>query len=207
MITEADEWVGKILKRLDELKLTDNTLVIFTSDHGEMLGDHGMHGKFVFYEGSSHVNLLMRLPGVIPANTVVKAPSGHVDLFPTILDYLDRPGHESNGQSLRPLIEGRESGKDRVAVSEWAATALPGFMVTDGRWKLMFASKRGSHALDALYDLQTDPEELNNLIGNNPEREKHRPEAERMKSLLLTWLERTKSKQLDDVKKRPVIAD
>ncbi len=207
MITEADDWVGNILKRLDELKLTDNTLVIFTSDHGEMLGDHGMHGKFVFYEGSSHVNLLMRLPGVIPANTVVKAPAGHMDLFPTILDYLNRPGHESNGRSLRPLIEGRETGKDRVAVSEWPAAALPGFMITDGRYKFMFASKRGSHALDALYDLQTDPEELNNLIGSNPDREKHRAEAERMKSLLLAWLERTKSKQFDDVKMRSVMAD
>ena len=207
MITEADEWIGKILNRLDELKLTDNTLVIFTSDHGEMLGDHGMHGKFVFYEGSSHVNLLMRLPGVIKPNTVINAPASHIDLFPTILDYLNRPGHESNGRSLRPLIEGRETGKDRIAVAEWPATALPGFMVCDGRWKLMFGAKRASRALDALYDLQTDPEEMNNLIGDNPDREKHRAEAERMKSLLLAWLERTKSKQLDDVKKRPVIAN
>ena len=55
----------------DELGLADNTLVIFTSDHGEMLGDHGMHGKGVFYEGSAHVPLLMRLPGVIPATTVI----------------------------------------------------------------------------------------------------------------------------------------
>ncbi|CAN5660943.1 sulfatase [soil metagenome] len=207
MITEADEWIGKILARLDELKLTDNTLVIFTSDHGEMLGDHGMHGKFVFYEGSSHVNLLMRLPGVIKPNTVVTAPAGHIDLFPTILDYLERPGHESHGQSLRPLIEGRNTGKDRVAVSEWPANALPGFMVCDGRYKFMFASKSGSRALDALYDLQNDPEELNNLIGKNPERATHRIEAERMKSLLMTWLERTKSQQIEDVRKRPVMAD
>ena len=207
MITEADEWVGKILNRLAELKLTDNTLVIFTSDHGEMLGDHGLHGKFVFYEGSSHVNLLMRLPGVIKPNTVVNAPASHIDLFPTILDYLNCPGHGSNGRSLRPLIEGRESSKDRVSVSEWPAAALPGFMVTDGRWKLMFGAKRASRALDALYDLQTDPEEMNSLIGDNPDHEKHRAEAERMKSLLLAWLERTKSKQLDDVKKRPVIAN
>ena len=74
----------------------------------------------------------------------------------------------NDGRYLRPLIEGRETGKDRVAVSEWAGTAVPGFMVCDGRWKLMFGSKRGSHALDALYDLQTDPQEHNNHIGNNP---------------------------------------
>lgn len=205
MITEADEWIGRILQRLDELKLSDNTLVIFTSDHGEMLGDHGMHGKFVFHEGSAHVNCLMRLPGVIPPNTVVKAPAGHIDLFPTILDYLGQPEHESHGRSLRPLIEGRDTGKDRIAVSEWPATALPGFMVTDGRWKLMLASKRGSRALDALYDLQTDSEEMNNLIGHNPEREKYRAEAERLKGLLLDWLKRTNSNKLEDVRKRPVI--
>lgn len=207
MITEADEWIGRILQRLDELKLADNTLVIFTSDHGEMLVDHGMHGKFVFYEGSAHVPMLMRLPGIIKPGTVVEAPAGHVDLFPTILDYLGQPGHASHGQSLRPLIEGRESGRDRVAVSEWPAPSLPGFMVSEGRWKLMFGAKRGSRALDALYDLRTDPEELNNLIGLNPEREKYRAEAERMKSLLIAWLERTQSAKLEDVRKRPVIAN
>ena len=80
-------------------------------------------------------------------------------------------------------------------------------MVCDGRRKLMLGSKRGSQALDALCDLQTDPNELNNLIGNNPDRAKHRAEAERMKSLLIAWLERTKSNQVEDVKMRPVIAD
>ena len=87
MVTEVDEWVGKILQRLDELGLANNTLVIFNSDHGEMLGDHGMHRKGVFYEGSAHVPLLMRLPGVIPANTVIQTPTSQIDLFATILDY------------------------------------------------------------------------------------------------------------------------
>ncbi|MEO6740705.1 MAG: hypothetical protein ABIP20_10660 [Chthoniobacteraceae bacterium] len=73
-----------------------------------------------------------------------KTPASHIDLFPTILDCFGRVGNESNGRSLRPLIEGRETGKDRVAVSEWAGTAVPGFMVCDGRWKLMFGSKRGA---------------------------------------------------------------
>lgn len=187
-----------------DLRLADNTLVIFTSDHGEMLGDHGMHGKFVFYEGSSHVSLLMRLPGVIPPNTVIKAPASHIDLFPTILDYCGKPGHESEGSSLRPLIEGREDGKDRIAVSEWPATKVPGFMVCDGRWKLLYGRATNAPSLDALYDLQTDPQELSNLIGNNPDKAKHRAEAERMKGLLIKWLTRVKSPHLESVRERPL---
>lgn len=207
MVTEVDDWVGRILKRLEELRLTESTLVVFTSDHGEMLGDHGMHGKFVFYEGSAHVPLLIRLPGVIAPNTVVDSPASHIDLFPTILDYLDQPGHEACGQSLRPLIERRETGKDRVAVSEWPSKALPGFMVCDGPWKLMFGASASARSLDALYDLQSDPHELNNLIGRNPEREQHRAVMQRMKSLLISWLERTKSNQLDAVEARSVIGN
>ena len=206
MITEVDDWIGKILKRVDDLGLANNTLVIFTSDHGEMLGDHGMHGKFVFYEGSSHVSLLMRLPKVIPANTVIKAPASHIDLFPTILDYCGNPGHESEGRSLRPLIEGREKGADRIAVSEWSATKVPGFMVTDGRWKLLYGRAKNAPSLDALYDLQTDPQEVNNLIGNNPDKERHRVEVERMKGLLIEWLTRVKSPHLESVRARPVFA-
>lgn len=207
MVTEVDDWIGKILSRVDELGLTDNTLIVFTSDHGEMLGDHGMHGKFVFYEGSVHVPLLMRLPGVIPPNTVIKAPASHIDLFPTILDYCGKPGHESEGRSLRPLIEGSEDGKVRIAVSEWPATKVPGFMVCDGRWKLLYGRAANAPSLDALYDLQTDPQELNNLIGNNPDREQHRIEAGRMKGLLVEWLMHVKSPHLESVRARPLLAD
>ncbi len=206
MVSEVDDWVGKILKRVDELGLTTNTLVIFTSDHGEMLGDHGMHSKMVFYEGSAHVPLLMRLPGAIPANTVVRTPASQIDLFATILDYLNQPGHPSDGQSLRPFIEGKEAWKDRFIVSEWASSSVPGFMVFDGRWKLMFGCSKEATSHDALYDLQNDPEEVNNLIGKNPDREKYRAEAERMKGLLVEWLERVHSPLLAGVKARPAAA-
>ena len=206
MISEVDQWVGKILTRLDELGLARNTLVVFTSDHGEELGEHGMHGKFVFYEGSVHVPLLLRLPGVIPATTVVTAPASQLDLFGTILDYLNQPGHPTEGHSLRPLIEGKESGAGRIAVSEWPAAQLPGFMVTDGRWKLLFGRNATNKSLDALYDLQTDPHELNNLIGRNPDREKSRSEALRMKGLLVDWLSEIKSPLLEMVKARPVMS-
>ncbi len=204
MVTEVDDWVGKILQHLDDLGLADNTLIVFTSDHGEMLGDHGMHGKFVFYEGSVHVPLLIRLPGVIKPGTVIKACASHIDLFPTILDYCGKVGHESEGHSLRPLMDGRESGADRIAVSEWPATRVPGFMVCDGRWKLLYGRAANAPSLDALYDLQTDPQELNNLIGANPDKAKHRAEAERMKGLLFDWLTRVKSPHLDSVRQRPL---
>jgi arylsulfatase A-like enzyme len=204
MVTEVDEWVGKILRRLDELGLADNTLVIFASDHGEMLGDHGMHSKNIFYEGSVHVPLLMRLPGVIPPNTVIQAPASQLDLFATILDYCGQPGHASEGDSLRPFIEGTESGAGRVVVSEWNSQNVPGFMVFDGRWKFLCGRSANAPSLDALYDLKNDPQELSNLIGGNPDREKYRAEAMRMKGLLVEWLIRVKSPHLETVKARPI---
>lgn len=207
MVTEVDEWVGQILQHLDELGLADHTLVIFTSDHGEMLGDHGMHGKEVFYEGSAHIPLLMRLPGVIPANTVIRAPASHLDLFATILDYCSQTSHASEGQSLRPFIEGKESGTGRVIVSEWNSKTVPGFMAFDGRWKLMFGLTKDASSLDALYDLKSDPQELDNLIDPNPNREKYRDEATRMKGLLVEWLSRVKSPSLETVKARPIFPE
>jgi len=207
MVREVDDWIGKILQRVDDLGLADNTLIIFTSDHGEMLGDHGMHGKFVFYEGSVHVPLLMRLPGAIKPGTVIKAPASHIDLFPTILDYCGKTGNESEGRSLRTLIDGIDPGTNRVAVSEWPASRIPGFMICDGRWKLLYGRAANAPSLDALYDLQTDPQELNNLIGKNPQREQSRTEVTRMKGLLVEWLIRVKSPHLESVRARPIFAE
>jgi arylsulfatase A-like enzyme len=71
LVTEIDDWVGKILNTLDELGLAENTIVIFTSDHGEMLGAHGMREKNVFYTESAHVPLMIRFPKEIKKETVV----------------------------------------------------------------------------------------------------------------------------------------
>jgi arylsulfatase A-like enzyme len=204
LVTEVDDWVGRILHRLDELGLAGNTLVVFTSDHGEMLGEHGMYSKMVFYDGSVRIPLLMRLPGTIPARTVVSTPVSHRDLYATILDYCGQAGPPSEGTSLRGLIEGKESGQGRFAVSEWNSTALPGFMVCDGRWKLLFGRTAEATSLDALYDLASDPHEVNNLIGCNPDWERHRNEAERLKGLLVSWLEEVKSPRLESVKARQI---
>ena len=88
IITEIDDWVGEILDKLDTLGIADQTLVIFTSDHGEMLGAHGMREKNIFYEESAHIPLLIRFPGEVQPATTVEGYVSLVDLFPTILDYL-----------------------------------------------------------------------------------------------------------------------
>ena len=201
LITLDDDWIGKLLNRLDELQLSDHTLVVFTADHGEQLGDHGMMSKFVFYEGSAHIPLLMRLPGVIPAGTVVKAPVAQIDLFSTILDYCGFTSYASEGRSLRPLVEGKDNGTDRVAVSEWNATAVPGYMVCDGRYKLMVGRGITARSLDALYDLQEDPNEMHNLLASESF-ERAWAVAASLKEKLVIWLQRNKSSQVEAVRNR-----
>jgi len=118
LVTEIDDWVGKILDKLDELDLTENTMVIFTSDHGEMLGAHGMREKNVFYEESSHIPLMISLPKEINQGTNVAGYISLVDLFPTILDYLDVEEHPTDGKSLRGLIEGSDNEHGDYVVTE-----------------------------------------------------------------------------------------
>ena len=203
LVRELDVWVGRLLDKLKELHLEKNTLVIFTSDHGDMLGDHGMAGKSVLYEGAVHVPLLIRLPGRIPANTVVETPVSTIDLFATILDYTGQAGHSSEGRSLRPLMEGTETEGTDYCVSEWGGDNL-NFMVRTKRWKLLYPSRLSSGARPALYDLENDPHELTNLLGYHPDREQHRTVAEKMKGRLVGWLKKVKSPYLEQVQQRPV---
>ena len=204
LVRELDVWVGRLLDKLKELRLEKNTLVIFTSDHGEMLGDHGMAGKTVLYEGAAHVPLLIRLPGRIPANTVVETPVSTIDLFATILDYTGQAGHFSEGRSLRPLMEGTEKEGIDYCVSERPGNK-PNFMVRTKRWKLLYPSRLNSGARPALYDLENDPHELSNLLGYHPDREQHRAVAEKMKGRLVGWLKKVTSPYLEQVQQRPVI--
>jgi len=206
-VKEIDVWLGQILDKVDELGIADNTLIIFTSDHGEMLGAHGMREKNVFYEESAHIPLMIRFPGKIKPATVVKAPVSHIDLFATICDYLKAGKHDSDGESLRRYIEGTVDENSAYAVSEWnwRGPVQPNLMVRTKRWKYFCPNRADSKVMNVLYDLENDPHEMNNLLGNNPKAEQYREQADKMKSHLVQWLKATDSPHLAEVKRRDAV--
>lgn len=189
-VTEIDDWIGKILNKLDELKLTENTLLVFISDHGEMLGAHGLRGKFNFYEESVRVPFLIRYPNKIKGGQTITNPVSTLNIFPTILDYVGLKSIPTDGYSLRGIMEGTEAPKYDFAISEWTweNENTPSIMIRTENWKLMTTHRSGGKNIEALYDLKNDPNELNNLLGSNPERFKYVERVENLRSKLLTYL-------------------
>lgn len=164
-----DVQVGRMLAVLDESGQRDNTLVIFMSDHGEMLGDHGIYLKGpYFYEELIRVPLIMRWTGKIPAGQRVSSLIELVDLAPTLLDAAGvAPYKGMQGKSLLPLLRGDSAAVERDDVycefcnANFSYTPLAHTtMVRTRRYKLTAA-----HAQDTgeLYDLQADPGEHRNL--------------------------------------------
>lgn len=165
-VTMMDACMGRILKALDELGLADRTLVIFTSDHGNMLGQHGMMEKAsgAFYDDLMRVPLIMRLPGRIPVGKTCDAYAMSVDVPSTVLDYLDAaPLPKAHGRSLRPFIAGvKDDG--RPAFGERSEPDKPNAarMIRNRQWKLCL----GSRGQQELFDLEKDPDELRNLAAD-----------------------------------------
>ncbi len=207
LVKEIDDWVGKIRAKLDELGLSDNTLVIFTSDHGEMLGAHGMREKNVFYEESAHIPLMLRFPGHIKPETTVDGYVSNIDLFATILDYLKVGKHKSDGKSLRGLIEGKDKKHGKYVVAEWdyRGDIESNYMIVKDGWKLIIPYSKSSKVINAMYDLNSDPNEMNNLIGDNPQRGLYQEKAEELRKCLLKWLKKNNSRHYEGVKERELI--
>jgi len=207
LVKEIDDWVGEILKTLDNNGLTDNTLVIFTSDHGEMLGSHGLREKNVFYEESAHIPLLIRFPGEIEKNSIVNGYISSVDLFATIMDYLKIGEHKSDGKSLRGLINGTDKDHGKYVVTEWdyRGDISPNYMIVKDGWKMIIPYSKESKVINAMYDLNSDPYEMNNLIGKNPNKAQYADKSEELRGCLLEWLKKNKSKHYKGVKERVLI--
>jgi arylsulfatase A-like enzyme len=203
LVAEVDHWVGQILDTLDELGLTDNTLVIFTSDHGEMLGSHGMRGKFCFYEESSHVPMVIRFPGRIKPGTKVKAPVSNMNLFTTILDYLDMPARPSDARSLRGLIEGTVNEDEAYVVTEWLSDLQnkPAHMVLKNGWKLMRPHDSAKKVKQALYNLNDDPHELKNLLADNAGANGYATKVTELEACFQNWMKRTRQNSKRDESK------
>ncbi len=187
LVTQIDDWIGEILRVLDQTGQRDNTLIVFTSDHGEMLGSHGMQGKAAFYEESARVPLILNFPGRIKP-TVVDRYVSLIDLFPTIMDYTGVHADARDGRTLRRLIDDPESG-DNVVVTEWANPKQPTLMIVKDGWKLYLNHHPGTEVQAVLHDLHTDPCEMKNLIGaHNPDRDRYLPKANALKEEMTKWL-------------------
>ena len=204
LVREIDDWVGTLLGKLDELDLAENTLVMFMSDHGEMLGAHGMREKNIFYEESLRVPLMIRFPGRIAAGVEVDEPVSLLDVYATILDYLGVEAGPCDGKTLRRFIEPHERAVEPFGCAEWnwRKDTEPNLMVRTDRWKLFIPNTPTSPVLDALYDLDNDPHEVNNLLGKNPDAPRYAEQAEHLKGLLLSWLEEVNYPYIDGVQAR-----
>jgi len=160
LVTAIDEQIGRVLDALETSGHDEETVIVYTSDHGEILGDHGLWWKCCMYEPAVGIPLLLAGPGV-PAGERVDAPVSLVDVVPTIADVVDAPSDEAwSGESLVPLLEG-DSGEDRIAFSEYHAHGARNgmFMVRRGDYKYVYYPSNPPQ----LFDLANDPHELTNL--------------------------------------------
>ncbi len=197
LITQIDDQIGRLMAFLEDKGLTDDTLIVFTSDHGDYLGDHWLGEKELFHDASARIPMI-----VVDPSPQADATRGQVldhlveaiDIVPTCLDWAGGQSvpHILEGRSLLPLLHEAEVAWRPVAISEYdycmrrARRILDQpvddsrlVMVCDGRWKMIHAE--GFRPM--LYDLETDPGELTDL-GADPT---HAPEIARLTEAMNAW--------------------
>ena len=184
LVAGIDENVGRLLDVLDELGATDDTIVVYTSDHGYLHGEHGMGGKAVAYEEAIRTLLLVRDPRIEGSGRIVQRMALNIDVAPTLLDLAGLPIPPGvQGRSLRPLLEGREEPWREAFLYEFYRSPMYGgvptvIAVREERWKLI--TYPGYPEWSQLFDLETDPREMRDLA-RDPE---HAAERERLERRL-----------------------
>ncbi|WP_228499578.1 sulfatase-like hydrolase/transferase [Thermogemmata fonticola] len=177
LITHLDEQVGRILKALEKSDYAQNTIVVYTADHGLAMGSHGLLGKQSLYEHSMKCPLVIAGPG-IPAGKTIDAFTYLFDLFPTICEWAGAKLPEKvAGESLRPLWVG-----EKKQLRDSVFLPFSGLMrsVRDERWKLIVYPPINHREL---FDLKTDPGETRNLAAEPG----FAAEVERLTTLLTDW--------------------
>ena len=195
-ITLVDRMVAKITAALDRADLADNTVVVFTSEHGEMAGDHGMLEKRSFYEEASRVPLLLHVPWLGSERQIIGNDVSQIDLVPTLLDLLGEPipGH-LQGKSRVPVLRGEETLDGNDVFIQWNGISdelgdrdlgsaainrmipLPWRSVVSDRWKLNLCA--GDQC--ELFDLSSDPHEEHNLFNDASQKDRIRDLAARVR--------------------------
>ena len=181
-ISYVDEKIGNLVKALEDTGMKENTIVIFTADHGDMLGERGLWYKMSLHEWSARVPFIVSAPEKFsPARS--NTPVSLVDLLPTLMDLTrahdtTAPADRMDGNSLVPILRGEAGDSDRPVISEYLGegAVAPMVMVRQGRFKLIHCPVDPP----LLYDLSADPDELDNLA----EKETFQPVMARLMAIV-----------------------
>lgn len=160
-VTFMDTCIGRLMSSLDRLNLTDNTIVIYTSDHGEMMYEHTLNQKHCLFDGAIKVPFIFANKNLFPIGHIQHSPSNLLDLFPTLMDLYGMEHPDGlEGNSLVPSFE-TKAPTDTEAISEFYGKTGndPMRMIRSGKWKYVHTHQD----MPQLYDLSKDPGELTNL--------------------------------------------
>ncbi len=207
-VTFMDGQIGRMLDALEREGIADDTIVVFTSEHGDMLGDHQLFAKRYMYEPSARVPLFVRVPWLSNQRTVVPGNISQIDLVPTLLDLMGQPIPDHlQGRSRVAVLRGEEnlSENDVVVQQGGDVRVEPGSediwlldsvkwrsIITADRWKLNLSPTDSGQ----LFDMNADPHELRNLI-DLPE---HRERVRNMAARLRAW-----QRETDDIVTLPEV--
>lgn len=187
---QVDRCIGRIMNALRDRGLRQNTLIVFTSDHGEGVAEHQLIVKLTPYDGAASVPLIYSWPGVIPEGQVdAEHPVSAIDIVPTLCDYADVPSPPVSGVSLRSWMDRTEEQSRECVVCELSPFREQperlGRILRTGRYKYM-AFTDGARP-EMLFDMHGDPGETKNLAYDP----KQSAELKRHRQLLREWLART----------------
>lgn len=189
LISMVDNAYGRVLRALEESGQADNTIIVYTSDHGDMMGDHCLMQKGVFYEGATHIPLMIHVPWLSREQVFLDQPICLVDLVPTLLDLMNVGVPEGlDGKSRAGALRNPSSWTAEDIVLEWHEmgddTVSGRSIRTTDKWKLNLFHGDAPE----LYDLNTDPGELRNLARDPA----HGDRVRELTSRILAWQKRTK---------------
>jgi arylsulfatase A-like enzyme len=191
LISFQDTCVSRLLDFLKEKDIDRDTVIVYTADHGEMLGDFGIYFKAIMYNGSVRVPFMLSWPGVIPKNTQSEALAGLQDVLPTLLSIIGEPLEVPvDGQDLSNLLAGKSGGRD-VYISQTAEHPEQEYMAVNATFKYIYREMGG---YEELYDQKNDRHELINLAGDPA----YAQEKEKLKEALLSWCQENDPGMLKD---------
>ena len=187
---QVDRCIGRIMNTLRERGLEKDTLVVFTSDHGEGVAEHQLVVKLTPYDGAASVPLICSWPGEIPeAQEDTEHPVSAIDIVPTMCDYAQVPCPKVTGVSLRPWIEKRTSQSRECIVCE----LMPFRKQPERKGRVLRTSRFKYHTFtdgarsEMLFDMHSDPGETKNLARDPA----HADALKRHRGLLLEWIKQT----------------